>query len=74
MRAQAGFRELVWQDGTEASRQWFTRLRESGPAPSLNLGVVMGPDFAQLAANLGRNLADGRLGILAAVFEAAPGP
>jgi hypothetical protein len=32
----------------------------------------MGPDFAQLSANLGRNLMmEGRLGILTAVFEAA---
>jgi hypothetical protein len=31
----------------------------------------MGPDFAQLATNLGRNLMEGRLGILAAVFEAS---
>jgi hypothetical protein len=31
----------------------------------------MGPDFAQLSANLGRNLMEGRLGILSAVFEAA---
>jgi sarcosine/dimethylglycine N-methyltransferase len=35
------------------------------------LGVVMGPDFVQLSANLGRNLMEGRLGILTAVFEAA---
>jgi hypothetical protein len=33
--------------------------------------VVIGPDFAQLSANLGRNLIEGRLGILTAVFEAA---
>jgi sarcosine/dimethylglycine N-methyltransferase len=32
----------------------------------------MGPDFAQLSANLGRNLMEGRLGILTAVLEAAP--
>jgi hypothetical protein len=31
----------------------------------------MGPDFAQLAANLGRNIMEGRLGILTAVFKAA---
>jgi sarcosine/dimethylglycine N-methyltransferase len=31
----------------------------------------MGPDFAQLSTNLGRNLIEGRLGILTAVFEAA---
>jgi sarcosine/dimethylglycine N-methyltransferase len=46
-------------------------MRESGPPPSPNLGVVMGPDFEQLVANLGRNLMEGRLGILTAVFEAA---
>jgi sarcosine/dimethylglycine N-methyltransferase len=30
----------------------------------------MGPDFAQLSANLARNLLEGRLGILTAAFEA----
>ncbi len=39
------------------------------PAPQ-NLGTVMGPDMAQLAANLGRSLMEGRLGVLTAVFEA----
>ncbi len=67
----AGFRTLAWQDDSEAAKAWFAQLRTSGPPPSPNLGVVMGPDFAQLAANLGRNLLEGRLGILTAVFEAA---
>jgi sarcosine/dimethylglycine N-methyltransferase len=67
----AGFRTLAWQDDTEAAKAWFASLRASGPPPSPNLGVVMGPDIAQLAANLGRNLMEGRLGILTAVFEAA---
>jgi SAM-dependent methyltransferase len=66
----AGFRTLVWQDDSEAARAWITQLRAAGPPPSPNLGVVMGPDFAQLSANLGRNLMEGRLGILTAVFEA----
>lgn len=66
----AGFRTLVWQDDSEAGKAWFTQLRASGPPPSPNLGVVMGPDFLQLSANLGRNLMEGRLGILTAVFEA----
>src|ERR1700726_1771791 len=69
--APAGFRNLAWQDDTEAAKTWAAQLRASGSPPSPNLGVVMGPDFAQLAANLGRNLIEGRLGILAAVFEAA---
>ncbi|WP_426434277.1 class I SAM-dependent methyltransferase [Bradyrhizobium genosp. P] len=67
----AGFHALVWQDSTEAARAWITQMRASPPPPSPNLGVVMGPDFAQLSANLGRNLMEGRLGILTAVFEAA---
>jgi SAM-dependent methyltransferase len=67
----AGFRTLAWQDDTEAAKAWVAQLRASGPPPSPNLGVVMGADFAQLAANLGRSLMEGRLGILTAVFETA---
>jgi len=67
----AGFRALAWQDDTEMAKAWFAQMRAAGPPLSPNLGVVMGPDFAQLAANLGRNLMEGRLGILTAVFEAA---
>lgn len=66
-----GFRTLAWHDDTETAKAWFAELRASGPPPSPNLGVVMGPDVAELAGNLGRNLAQGRLGILTAVFEAA---
>jgi sarcosine/dimethylglycine N-methyltransferase len=67
----AGFRTIAWQDDTEAAKAWFAQLRASGPPPSLSLGLVMGPDFAQLAANLGRNLMESRLGVLTALFEAA---
>ncbi|RWK25788.1 MAG: class I SAM-dependent methyltransferase [Mesorhizobium sp.] len=68
----AGFRTLVQRDDTAEAKTWFAALRASGPPPSLNLGVVMGPGFADFAANLGRNLMEGRLGILTAVFEAVP--
>ena len=67
----AGFRTLAWQDDTAAANAWFVQLRASGPPPAPNLGVVMGPDFVQISANLGRNLMEGRLGIFTAVFEAA---
>jgi len=67
----AGFHTLAWQDDTEAAKTWFGQMRASGPPPSPNLGVVMGPDIVQLSAILGRNLMEGRLGILTAVFEAA---
>jgi sarcosine/dimethylglycine N-methyltransferase len=68
----AGFRVLAWRDDTEPAKAWMTRLRASPPPPSPNLSVVMGPDFAQLSASLARNLMEGRLGILTAVFEATP--
>jgi len=67
----AGFRTLASQDDTAAAKAWNAQLRASGPPPSPNLGLVMGPDFAQLVANLARSLMEGRLGILTAVFEAA---
>lgn len=67
---QAGFRTLIRQDDTEAAKVWINTLRASGPPTPLNLGLVMGPDFAQVSANLGRNLMEGRAGILTAVFEA----
>jgi sarcosine/dimethylglycine N-methyltransferase len=66
----AGFRALVWQDDTAAAKEWAAQLRTSGPPPSPNLGVVMGAGFAELSANLGRNIMQGRVGILTAVFEA----
>jgi SAM-dependent methyltransferase len=66
----AGFRTLVSQDDSAAAKAWVAQLRAAGPPPSPNLGVVMGPDFPQLAANLGRNILEGRVGILTAVFEA----
>jgi SAM-dependent methyltransferase len=65
----AGFRVLTWQDDSAAAKVWAAQVRTS-PPPSPNLGVVMGPDFAQLTANLGRNIIEGRVGILSAVFEA----
>jgi sarcosine/dimethylglycine N-methyltransferase len=65
----AGFRNVVWQDDTEAAKEWAMRLRAAGPLPSPNLGVVMGSGFAELSTNLGRNLLQGRIGILTAVFE-----
>ena len=68
----AGFRTLAWRDDTAAAKAWIARLRAAGPPPSPNLGVVMGPDFAQLSANLTRNLMEDRLGIVMAVFEAVP--
>lgn len=69
---RAGFRTIVYQDDTEAAKAWIAQLRASGPPSPPNLGVVMGSDFAQSLANLGRSLMEGRVGVLSAVFEAGP--
>ena len=68
---KAGFRTLISQDDSAAAKAWVAQVR-GAPPPSPNLGVVMGPNFAQLAGNLGRNIVEDRVGILSAVFEAAP--
>lgn len=65
----AGFRAVVWRNDTALAKEWSLQMRASGPPPSPNLGLVMGPDIAQLSANLGRNYLEGRLGLLTAVFE-----
>ncbi len=71
---RAGFRTQIWRDDTEAAKAWFAELRASGPPPPPNLGTIMGPDMAQFAANLGRSLMEGRLGVLTAVFETLVNP
>lgn len=67
---RAGFKQRVRRNDTEAAKAWILKMRESGPPPAPNLGVVMGPAFADYAANLGRSLVESRIGVLTAVFDA----
>jgi len=67
---EAGFRVTEWRDDSAAAKTWAAELRASGPPSGLNLGLVMGPEIAQFAGNLGRSFLEGRLGVLTAVFEA----
>lgn len=67
---EAGFRTILSRDDSEAAKAWISQLQSSGPVPPPNLGTVMGPNFGELATNLGRALLQGRLGLLMAVFEA----
>ena len=69
----AGLRVRVWRDDTTAARSWAAQLKAAASTsrpPTPGLGVVMGPDFAVLAGNHARNLLEGRVGVLMAVFEA----
>ncbi len=70
----AGLRVRVWRDDTPNARDWAAQLKAAAAASrptTPGLGVVMGPDFAVQARNHARNLLEGRVGVLMAVFEAA---
>jgi SAM-dependent methyltransferase len=65
-----GFLVLNWTDRTADCVAWFEQQRAAPPAASpLGLKLAMGEDFPALAANLGRNLREGRAAILQAVLE-----
>ncbi len=71
---QQGFQVTKWLDQTAASVTWFAdqqKARATGPAspPALSLQIAMGPDFPTMAANLGRNLAEGKVGVIQAVLS-----
>jgi len=69
---QTGFRELAWDDRTAAGLAWFQEqaLRAAAAPPVFGLQVVMGPEFPAMFANLGRNLAEGRIRLIQAVLVA----
>jgi SAM-dependent methyltransferase len=64
----AGFTAALWRDDTQAALDWFKATAANPPPAGINLGVVMGADFPVLASNLGRNIREGRLGVLSAVL------
>jgi SAM-dependent methyltransferase len=64
----AGFTETFWRDDTQAALDWFKLTAASPPPAGLNLGIVMGAEFTAITGNLGRNIREGRLGVLSAVF------
>jgi SAM-dependent methyltransferase len=74
--ADAGFQALLWRDDSQTAVDWF-KATLAAPPPSgpgsgsgsgASLGVVVGPDFQAMTANLARNIADNRLGVLSAVM------
>jgi SAM-dependent methyltransferase len=70
-----GYAELVWSEETGRARSWFAaraaqRRPEAGPPP-LGLHLLLGSHFSQMFANQARNLAEGRVEIVQALFERA---
>ena len=70
---KAGFTEISWSDttaaGLEAIAQQQQGLQAPSPSGQLSLGVVMGPEFGEMAANLARNLKAGRVRLIQAIVQ-----
>jgi hypothetical protein len=68
----AGFRPVAWDDQTAAALAWFQgRLAAvtgtDGPPP-LGIHLLLGPAVPEMLANFVRNLAEGRIVVVQAVF------
>jgi hypothetical protein len=70
--AAAGFAELAWNDVTAPSVEWFRqRAAAASAGPStLGLHMLIGERFGMAFWNQVRNLEEGRVAIVEAVFEA----
>lgn len=63
----AGLVEMAREDGGGDALGWLDRALAAAP-PAMSLREVMGDDFAGMLANLRRNLVEGRIGFLRAVW------
>ncbi|MGB0387224.1 MAG: class I SAM-dependent methyltransferase [Ardenticatenaceae bacterium] len=71
---QLGFTEQTWRDVTDDCLAWFRQIRSNPQAntPSpLGLQLLMGANARQKVANLFRNLTEGRVRVIEAVWERA---
>lgn len=70
---KTGFEIESWSDTTEATKAWIAHLLAARAAmsapPPMGLHVVTGADFPIMIANLGRNLDEGRAGLVQAVLR-----
>jgi len=67
-----GFREICWADKTPETIEWFRVMREraaKGDGSLLSPGVLLGPEWATMSANMVRNLKENRCTIFQGVFE-----
>ena len=70
--AAAGFTELTWVDKTDGGHCLVRRAAieiSSRCAPPLGIHVLMGKEFAGMAANLGRNLREGRARLVQTIVK-----
>lgn len=68
----AGFEIKEWRDETQASVAWMTemlaRSKQEGPPP-INVGVLLGPEFPQMAMNANRSMEEGLIKVVMLVAK-----
>jgi ubiquinone/menaquinone biosynthesis C-methylase UbiE len=64
----AGFTIAAWNDVTIEALKWIGQ--RTPPTQGFNLGLVMGPRFGEMSANLARNIREGRVRFVMAVCTA----
>jgi SAM-dependent methyltransferase len=71
--AESGFRELVWENTTSISLEWFRERsaasKAAGGPPSVGLHLLLGNTFAEAFTNNLRNLEEGRTVIIEGIFQ-----
>lgn len=71
---KGGFAIISWIDTTEVTKTWIEKLlsqRASAESASpFGLGVITGPDLPEMIANLGRNIADAKAGVVQVIARA----
>jgi ubiquinone/menaquinone biosynthesis C-methylase UbiE len=65
---KVGFAIAAWNDVTVEALKWIGQQRP--PAQGLSLGIVLGPRFGEMAANLARNVREGRVRFVMGVCTA----
>ncbi len=73
---EAGFKETMWDDTSEAAVAWYHeviangRSRATDAPPPVGLNLLMGKSFPEKFQNLGRNLKEDRIQVIQAIFDA----
>ena len=66
---EVGFVEATWIDETAESAEWFRKRLAPQSPPPLGLHLVLGEEFRAMSANQVRNLQEGRLHVIKAVWD-----
>ncbi len=70
---ESGFREITWHDDTPKSIEWARTPpdRNAGHAVSSAFEALLGPNYGERIENARRNLIEGRIEVIQAVYAAA---